>query len=60
MEITDDRYFECPRCEWPISFRFDYNKGRYTSLCPYCKDRLIIEKEEFERDNLEVYFLPDF
>jgi len=57
---TDDKYYECPQCHWAISFHYDYSKDKYVSLCPYCKDRLEVSKDEFERDDLEVYFLPDF
>lgn len=58
MVETDDKYWECPKCGWAIKFRF--NGDRYVSLCPFCKNRLIIEKEEFERDDLEIYFKADF
>ena len=57
MVETDDKYFECPKCGWAISFRFDGDK--YVSLCPFCKNRLEIEKEEFERDDTEIYFKKD-
>jgi len=57
MLETDEQYFECPVCGWVISFTFI--EGRYVSFCPYCKDKLIISKEEFENeenDSLEKYF----
>ena len=60
MTETDDRYFECPECNWAISFKFDYDKWKYVSTCPYCKNVLEIEKEEFEKDNIEIYFKADF
>lgn len=60
MVETDDRYYTCPKCEWPIHFYYNYDKGVYTSLCPFCKDRLEMDKKEFERNNIEVYFQPDF
>ena len=60
MVTTDDRYFTCPKCGWVLSFHFDSNKGKYVSLCPYCKDRLEIDKIEYENDNIEIYFEKDF
>jgi uncharacterized Zn finger protein (UPF0148 family) len=57
MVETDDRFYECPKCGWVLTFKLV--KDRYTSLCPYCKDRLEIDKNEFERDDLEIYFEPD-
>ena len=41
----------CPKCGWVISFKFDYDKGKYVSICPYCKDRLEMTKEEYEDDS---------
>ena len=57
MLETDERYFECPNCGWAISF--SYSEGKYVSFCPYCQNRLEIDKEEFENeenDSLEKYF----
>lgn len=56
MTSTDDRYFECPKCGWAIKFHYDYDKGKYVSLCPFCRNRLEIDKEEYERDDIEIYF----
>lgn len=60
MVTTDDRYFECPKCGWVLSFRYDSDKGKYVSMCPFCKNILEIDKEEYERDNLEIYFEKEF
>ena len=49
MVATDDKRFECPKCGWLISFRLVNDK--YVSLCPYCKNRLEIDKEEYEDDS---------
>ena len=57
MLETDERYYECPNCGWVISFRFI--EGNYVSFCPYCQERLIISKEDFENeenDSLERFF----
>jgi len=59
MEATEDKYFECPYCGFAISFHYDYSKGKYVSMCPFCQNRLEIVKEEFERDDVEIYFEPD-
>lgn len=58
MVGTTDKYFECPKCGWAISFKLINDK--YVSLCPYCKNRLEIDKEEFERKDIEIYFKADF
>ena len=58
MVATDSNYYECPKCHWVISFRLVNNK--YVSLCPFCKNVLEIDKEEYERDNIEIYFIKDF
>ena len=63
MEATDEQYWECPVCGWVIKFRFDYEKGNYVSLCPYCKDRLEISKDEYEdesNDSIEKFFEFDY
>jgi len=55
--MSEIKYFECPNCGWVISFTF--KEGKYTAFCPYCKDRLEIDKEEFENDKndyIEKYF----
>jgi transcription elongation factor Elf1 len=53
--VEEDEYFECPVCGWFISFRFDYDKQRYISFCPYCQNRLEMDKEEMEKEE-ETYF----
>ena len=58
MVATDDQYFECPNCGWVLTFRLVGDK--YVSYCPFCKNRLEIDKNEFEQDDLEVYFEKDF
>ena len=58
MIETDDRYFECPKCGWVLTFKLVNDK--YVSLCPYCKNRLEIDKEEFESDKTIIEFRPDF
>jgi len=60
MVATDDKYFECPNCGWAISFKFDYDKYKYVSMCPYCKNMLEMTKEEYEDDEGEIYFEKDF
>ena len=63
MEATDEQYWECPVCGWVIKFRFDYEKGNYVSLCPYCKDILEISKSEYEdesNDSIEKFFEFDY
>jgi len=55
---TDDKYFECPKCGWLLTFRLVGDK--YVSMCPYCKNRLEILKDEYERDDLEIFFEKDF
>jgi len=60
MVETDERHFECPKCGWVISFRFDYRKNKYISTCPYCMNRLEMDKEEYEDNDMEYYFKPDF
>ena len=57
MLETDEKYWECPICGWVISFRLC--DGKYVSFCPYCENRLEIDKQEFENDKndyLEKYF----
>ena len=57
MLETDEHYYECPNCGWVISFNFC--EGKYISMCPFCENRLEIDKEEFENeenDSLEKYF----
>ena len=56
--MADDSYYECPVCGWVISFKLEGD--RYVSFCPYCKNRLEISREEFERDNTYIYFEKDF
>jgi len=58
MVETSEKYFECPKCGWVISFHFI--EGKYVSFCPYCGDKLEITKEEYEADNDEIYFEKDF
>ena len=58
MVETDDRYFECPVCHWALTFRLVNDK--YVSYCPFCRNRLEMTKEEFERDDIEIYFEKDF
>lgn len=60
MVETDEKYFECPRCGWVISFRFDYEKREYISICPFCGNKLEMDKEEYENDDIEIYFEKDF
>ena len=60
MVTTDDRHYTCPNCGWVISFRYDSDNWKYVSLCPYCKNRLEIDKDEYENDDIEIYFKPDF
>jgi len=60
MVNCEDRYFECPKCSWAISFHYNYDKGIYTSLCPYCKNKLEIDKNEYEDDRVVIEFTPDF
>ena len=59
MTGTDDKYYECPKCQWVIMFHYNYDKRVYTSLCPFCSNRLEIDKDEYERDNIEIYFKAD-
>ena len=59
MEATDEKYFECPVCSFIISFKFDYDKYIYVSTCPYCMNRIEMDKDEFEIDD-EIYFEKDF
>jgi len=57
MEVIDDRYWECPKCGWAISFILKGDK--YVSYCPFCRGRLVITKEEYENeknDKIEYYF----
>ena len=58
MTGTDDQYYECPNCGFMLTFHLKGDK--YTSYCPFCKNRLEIDKEEFEKDDTEYYFIPDF
>ena len=61
MTETDDKYWECPVCGWVISFTLKGDK--YVSLCPYCQNRLEIDKEEFENnsdDSIERFFEFDY
>ena len=58
MEATEDKYFTCPNCGWAITFHFI--EGKYTALCPYCEERLDIDKEEYEAGDDEIYFEKDF
>ena len=60
MVETNDKYFECPKCSWAISFNYDHDKGKYISLCPYCENRLEIDKEEYEDDEKTFEFKADF
>jgi len=59
MSEINNKYFECPVCQWAISFKFNYDKYKYMSTCPYCKNELEMEKEEYENDE-EVYFKKEF
>ena len=59
MSEINNKYFECPECQWAISFKFNYDKYKYMSTCPYCKNELEMEKEEYENDE-EVYFRKEF
>ena len=59
MIDSEGQFYECPVCSYYISFRYDDGKGKYVSFCPYCKERLEIEKNEFENDSndsIERYF----
>lgn len=59
MLETDDRYFECPECGFMLTFTLKGDK--YVSYCPFCKGRLEIDKEEFERDDEKTFlFEADF
>jgi len=49
MVAIDEKYYECPKCGWVLTFRLVNDK--YISTCPYCKNRLEIDKEEYEDDN---------
>ena len=60
MVETSEKYFECPVCGYPISFRFDYDINQYVAMCPYCEGRLLMDKEEYEADDDEIYFEKDF
>ena len=60
MLDIDDKYFECPYCGFLLTFHYDKNKGVYTSYCPFCKNRLEMSKEEYEKDDIEIYFKHDF
>lgn len=60
MEATDDKYFECPICGYYITFKYNDEKGIYTSFCPYCKETLEMDKEEFENNGEEIYFEKDW
>ena len=57
--MSEINYFECPNCGWVISFQFHDDEGKYVSMCPFCKNQLEIDKEEFENDKndyIEKYF----
>jgi len=57
MEANDEQYWECPKCGFIISFTLKGNK--YVSYCPFCGNRLEIDKDEYENeenDGLERYF----
>ena len=58
MIANDDKYFECPTCGFVITFHLQGDK--YVSYCPYCKNRLEMDKEEYEKEDTEYYFKPDF
>lgn len=61
MVEKSKQYFECPKCGWVLTFRFAKDKGIYVSTCPFCKNRLEIEKEEYEDDGETIIeFTPDF
>ena len=53
-----DSYYECPYCGFVLAFHLKGDK--YVSYCPFCKGRLEISREEFERDNTYIYFEKDF
>ena len=57
MVETDDRYFECPKCGWALTFRLVNDK--YISLCPFCENRLEMTREEYEDDG-KISFEADF
>ena len=57
MVATDDKYYECPKCGWVLTFKLVNDK--YVSLCPYCKNRLEIDKEEYE-DDKGISFKHDY
>ena len=58
MAGIDNKYFECPKCHWAISFHLVNDK--YVSLCPYCKNRLAILKEEHEKKDIEIFFKHEY
>jgi len=58
MIETDNKYFECPKCGFMLTFHYNAKKKVYVSFCPFCKSRLEMDKEEYERDN-EIYFEKD-
>ena len=61
MSEIKNKYFECPECGCAMTFKFD--GLMYVSTCPYCGLKLIMEKEEFEREGKvirEIYFKEDF
>ena len=63
MSEINNKYFECPECGCAMAFELNYDKNKYVSTCPFCKNELEIEKEEFEREGeviREIYFQEDF
>ena len=59
MTDSEEQFYECPICSYYIKFRYDDGIGKYVSFCPYCKERLEIDKNEFENDSndsIERYF----
>ena len=58
MVETDNRYYECPKCGWAIRFKFKGDK--YVSMCPYCKYKLEIDREEYEEERESfIPFTPE-
>lgn len=50
--------FFCPYCNSPLKFHYNNERNLYRTVCPYCKNVLEIEKEEYETEK-EVYFIYD-
>lgn len=60
MVSTSDKFWECPKCGWALTFRLVNDK--YVSLCPMCENRLEITKAEYEDDSKDkgVSFKHDY